>query len=161
MYRHQGLTNLIGRIYDTTLDPSLWPDVLDRTARFVGGSAAVLINKNPTAKSVSLFHESGADWNYLNLYYNRYIELDPITTRRYMRMIVPHIRRSMMIGRAVDIDRTESRTFKETLDSLGAGFFLVDACGRIVHANSAGNDLLDAADFLRCSDGRLVASDGE
>src|SRR5205085_3696375 len=33
--------------------------------------------------------------------------------------------------------------------------------GRIVHANAAGHDLLDVADFLRSSDGRLVAADAE
>jgi DNA-binding CsgD family transcriptional regulator len=36
---------------------------------------------------------------------------------------------------------------------------LVDANGGIVHANAAGNAILDAADFLRSTGGRLVAGD--
>jgi len=34
------LSKLIGDIYDTTLDPSLWVDALESAARFIGGSAA-------------------------------------------------------------------------------------------------------------------------
>ncbi len=33
------LSDLIGTIYDTTLDRALWSDVLRRSAEFVGGSA--------------------------------------------------------------------------------------------------------------------------
>jgi len=44
-----------------------------------------------------------------------------------------------------------------TLNGLGVAIFLVDAGGRIVHANAAGHDMVDEGDFLRSADGRLVA----
>ena len=37
--------------------------------------------------------------------------------------------------------------------------FLVDASGRIVHANAAGHDMLYAGDFLRSIGGRLATRD--
>jgi DNA-binding CsgD family transcriptional regulator len=37
--------------------------------------------------------------------------------------------------------------------------FLVDATGRIVHANAAGHVILQADDYLRAADGRLLAND--
>ena len=60
-------------------------------------------------------------------------------TRRRMRLIAPHIRRSVLIGRLIDLKSAEAENFSGVLDSLGAGMFLVDSAGRIVHANAAGH----------------------
>ena len=53
------LPELIGEIYDAALDPSLWNDVVGKIARFVGGSAAVIVSKNPTAGNDNAYDESG------------------------------------------------------------------------------------------------------
>ena len=231
MYKTQRLADLIGRIYDATVDTSLWPDALDRAAQFIGGSAAVLISKNPTARRVNLFYEAGADPHYLRLYSNRYAELDPLTaghffadveqplavsdlipydeflgtrfykewvrpqglvdfvgavldktttgvamfgifrhqrdgiadetTRRCMRLIVPHIRRALLISRTIHSNQAEARTFRDAFDCFGAGAFLIDAQARVVHANTAGRELLNAAEVLRSVDCRLVLGDVE
>jgi len=79
--------------------------------------------------------------------------------RRRMRLIVPHIRRAVLIAKVIDLKKAEAATFADTLDGLSAGMFLVDANGRIVHANVAGHAILTARDFLRAAGGRLVASD--
>ena len=225
------LTHLIGHIYDATLDASLWRDVLDHAAQFIGGSAAVLLSKDPTARRVCLYHEAGVDPHYLQLYAHRYAALDPLTiphyfgeierplavadllpyeefletqfykewvrpqglvdfvgavldktatdvamfgifrhqrngvaddaTRRCMRVLVPHIRRAMMISRAVDSNQAEAQTLKDTFDGFGAGAFLIDVCGRLVHANAAGRDILNAGEVLRVIDGRLMVADAE
>ena len=47
----------------------------------------------------------------------------------------------------------------ELPDGLSVGLFLIDATGRIVHANAAGSGMLGAGDLLRSSGGRLVAGD--
>jgi hypothetical protein len=44
------LSDLIGRIYGTALDRALWTDALTKSVEFVGGSAATLFSKNPTAR---------------------------------------------------------------------------------------------------------------
>jgi DNA-binding CsgD family transcriptional regulator len=67
----------------------------------------------------------------------------------------------MLIGKVLDRKQLEAKTFAETLDGLSAGLFFVDAEGRIVHANAAAHDILNANDFLRSIDGRLVARDGQ
>ncbi len=45
------------------------------------------------------------------------------------------------------------------LDALAAGIFLLDATGRVVHANAAGRDIFAAGDMLRSVGGRLIARD--
>jgi DNA-binding NarL/FixJ family response regulator len=45
----------------------------------------------------------------------------------------------------------------DVLDGLSVGMFLVDADGRIVHANAAGQVVLAAADVLCCAAGCLAA----
>jgi DNA-binding CsgD family transcriptional regulator/PAS domain-containing protein len=77
--------------------------------------------------------------------------------RRRMRMIVPHIRRAVLIGRAIDLKTTEAARLADTLDGLSAAMFLVDANGRIVHANAAGHAVLCADDYLKAAGGRLIA----
>ena len=42
-----------------------------------------------------------------------------------------------------------------------AGMYLVDATGRLIHANAAGNAILDAGDILSIVGGRLVAGDAQ
>ena len=79
--------------------------------------------------------------------------------RRRMRLVVPHIRRSVLIGRLIDLKTAETETFAGAIDSLSAGMFLVDASGRIVHANASGLALLAAGAPLRALNGRFGASD--
>jgi DNA-binding CsgD family transcriptional regulator len=81
--------------------------------------------------------------------------------RRRMRLIVPHIRRAVLIGRMFDLKAAEAATFADTLDGLSAGMCLVDAEGRIVHANAAGHAILAAGDILSVVGGRLVAYDAQ
>jgi DNA-binding CsgD family transcriptional regulator len=79
--------------------------------------------------------------------------------RRRMALVIPHVRRGLLIGKTLNLKQAEAACFSDILDGLSAGMVLVDVHGRIVHANAAGNAILDAADFLRAAGGRLVASD--
>jgi DNA-binding CsgD family transcriptional regulator len=81
--------------------------------------------------------------------------------RRRMRLLVPHLRRAVLIGRLFDLKAAEAASLADTLDGLAAGMFLVDATGRIIHANAAGHGILSAGDFLSAAGGRLFASDGQ
>jgi DNA-binding CsgD family transcriptional regulator/PAS domain-containing protein len=74
-----------------------------------------------------------------------------------MRLVGPHVRRAMAIGRLVDRGQAERETLSDVLDGLSAGVFLLDAAGRIVHANAAARTVLAAQDFLFSARGRLVA----
>jgi DNA-binding CsgD family transcriptional regulator len=81
--------------------------------------------------------------------------------RRRMGLVVPHVRRAVLIGQVIDLKRTEVATFADMLDGLSAGIFLIAADGRIVHANAAGHGMLSAGSFLRSMSGRLVSSDNQ
>ena len=65
--------------------------------------------------------------------------------RRRMRLLVPHVRRSAMIGKLINLSRVEAAAMADTLDGLQAGMFLVDAAGRLVHANASGRAMLTRA----------------
>jgi DNA-binding CsgD family transcriptional regulator/PAS domain-containing protein len=80
-------------------------------------------------------------------------------TRKRARLIAPHVRRAVLVSRVIELKTTAADTFSETLDGLNAGMFLVDAGGRIVHANAAGHALLAAGEVARAIGGRLIAQD--
>jgi DNA-binding CsgD family transcriptional regulator/PAS domain-containing protein len=81
--------------------------------------------------------------------------------RRHLRLIAPHIRRAVLIGRMFEFKAAEIATFADTLDGLSAGMYLVDPEGRLIHANAAGNAILDAGDILSSAGGRLTARDAQ
>ena len=80
-------------------------------------------------------------------------------TRECMRLIVPHMRRAVLVAHLVDHRTAEAATFGDALDGIGAGLFFVDASGRIVHANAGGHAMLAQGTLLRAIGGRLVPND--
>jgi DNA-binding CsgD family transcriptional regulator/PAS domain-containing protein len=80
-------------------------------------------------------------------------------TRDRMRFIVPHLRRAVLISNLVDHGKAEAALFGDTLDGIAAGLFLVDANGRILHANASGQALLARGMVLRAYGGKLVSHD--
>jgi DNA-binding CsgD family transcriptional regulator len=79
-------------------------------------------------------------------------------TRRRMRLIAPHIRRAVVLGRLIDLKHTDAKSF-EVLDSLGTAIFLLGSDGFIVHANLMANSMLDDGALLQSVGGRLVIED--
>ena len=80
---------------------------------------------------------------------------------RRMRLIAPHIRRAVAIGRAIDLKAAQAATFSDAFDRLSSCMLLVDATGRIVHANAAAHAMLASENVLRVVSGRVVACDSK
>jgi len=81
--------------------------------------------------------------------------------RDRMRLIIPHIRRAVLIGRAIELQTTQAATFADTLDGISAGMLLVDARGGIVHANASGHAMLAEGSVLRAAGGKLAANNAD
>lgn len=79
--------------------------------------------------------------------------------RRRIGLIAPHVRRAALVGRALEHKTAEAATLADTLDGLSAAMFLVDADGRVVHANAAGEAMLRQGLVLSVAFGKLAASD--
>jgi len=79
--------------------------------------------------------------------------------RERLRLIVPHIRRAVLVGQRVDRAAANAATFGNALDGIGAGLFFVDARGRIVHANTSGQDMLTQGVLARGNSGKLAHYD--
>lgn len=45
-------SSLVSDIYDAVIDPSLWRNVLEKSMRFVGGSAVSLFSKDATSRAL-------------------------------------------------------------------------------------------------------------
>src|SRR5262249_6091531 len=77
--------------------------------------------------------------------------------RTRMGVLVPHVRRAVLIGQVIDVHKTEASTLADTLDGLSAGMFVVDATGRIIHANCSGQIMISDGKVIRAAGGRLLA----
>jgi DNA-binding CsgD family transcriptional regulator len=80
-------------------------------------------------------------------------------SKRRMRLIAPHVRRAVLIGKAIDLKTAQSASFADALDGLSAAMFMVQTNGRIVHANAAGHAMLAASGFLYAASDRLMVRD--
>ncbi len=81
--------------------------------------------------------------------------VDAETCRR-MGLIVPHVRRAVLISRALEHRQASSEKLNEVLDLMSAGIFLIGADGRVMHENQAGAALLDRGDVLIRRAGQLI-----
>jgi DNA-binding CsgD family transcriptional regulator len=224
------LSHLIGDIYDASLDPARWPQLLEKVCGFVEGMAAAVMAQDAAQGNAQFFFEWGNDPNYLKSYNEVYAKLSPIivpamlytkagdvlstadlipydefrasrffaewaapqgvvdliaatldksTTsyavvsvqrhehqgivddecRRRMGLLAPHFRRAVAIGKVIDLHKVEAAAFADMLDGLAAAMFLVDAAGRIVHANAAGHIMLNEASVMRPTGGKFATVD--
>jgi len=82
-------------------------------------------------------------------------------TRRRMRLIVPHIRRALLVTREIETRAFQAGTLAVAFDGLTAGMIVVDAAADVLYANRAGQAILRDGDMLRVLGGRLAAADPE
>jgi DNA-binding CsgD family transcriptional regulator/PAS domain-containing protein len=78
-------------------------------------------------------------------------------THRRMRLIVPHVRRAVLVGKVIERDRQQAASLEDTFDGLAAAMVLVDAQGRVVHANTAARAMAGGSISVR--QGALVVDD--
>ncbi|MGH6752961.1 MAG: helix-turn-helix transcriptional regulator, partial [Bradyrhizobium sp.] len=79
--------------------------------------------------------------------------------RRRTALLVPHFRRAVAIGKVIDLHKVDAATLGDTLDGLAAAVLIVDAAGRIAHANAAAYLMLDEAKVIRKAGNKLIALD--
>jgi DNA-binding CsgD family transcriptional regulator len=106
----------------------------------------------------SLLEKSTSSYSVFSVFRHDPIDED---CRQRMRLLVPHIRRSALIGKTIELKTAEAATLADTLDAVTAGTFLVDSVGRLVHANARGHALISEESLLRAAAGRLVASQAD
>jgi DNA-binding CsgD family transcriptional regulator len=73
------------------------------------------------------------------------------------RLLLPHIRRAVMISDVLDIRTIERDRMSETLDLLRYGVIIVNADCRILHANASAESMLRANHLIGVSGGVLKA----
>jgi DNA-binding CsgD family transcriptional regulator len=227
--RESALSQLIGQIYDAAIDPALWPGVMERICGFVGGSIANLYIHDSNSQGAALIHSHGQDPQYLKLYLEKYVRMNPLypastfievgkvidglslvppdeylASRFYqewvkpqgivdvllanveksgssiaalavrlterdgplddetferMELIIPHVRRAVLIGKVIDWHKLEISALVGAIDALAAAVFLLNSEGGVVHANSAGRRVLARGDMLRAPNNILTAND--
>ena len=79
--------------------------------------------------------------------------------RRRFALVVPPLRDVLPIRNVIDRSEIEPAALAESLDMLSSGLFLVDASGRIIHANLNGYTMLSETNVVGARDGKLGAID--
>jgi DNA-binding CsgD family transcriptional regulator len=230
MLEIESFSELVGDIYDASLDPALWPSVCETACAFVGASGAGLIWQDTLRKAAHLYFSFGVEPRFLENYKETYCKLNPafptllffdveevhsvvpdcvsrdeLRSSRFGRewllpqglidglfcnvkksatscdlflavrsmgdgfaddemhrrfaLVAPHVRRAVLIGEVLDQRKVEAAALADGLDTLTAGMFLVDAIGRIVHANASGHMMVADAKVVRAASGKLAAAD--
>ena len=106
--------------------------------------------------AASLLDESGTGDAVLSPF--RCERIDDLARRR-VRLLMPHIRRAIVIGKVLLLRDAKTATLADALDSVAAALFLVDGQGRLTRSNATGQILIAEGSILRTAGGRLVVSD--
>jgi DNA-binding CsgD family transcriptional regulator len=106
--------------------------------------------------AASLLDESGTGDAVLSPF--RPARIDDLARRR-VRLLLPHIRRAIFIGKVLLLRDAKTATLADALDSIAAALFLVDGQGRLTRSNARGEALIADGSILRTAGGRLVVSD--
>jgi DNA-binding CsgD family transcriptional regulator len=75
-----------------------------------------------------------------------------------LRILAPHLRRAVVIGRLLEASMSAASSFADALDAAAAGVVLVDDTRRVVHANRAAAAMLAAGDPIRVTGDQLELS---
>jgi DNA-binding CsgD family transcriptional regulator len=223
------VSQLIGDIYDASLDPALWPVVFATATKYIGGSSTNLFSQDIVGAKSTIYFSAGQDSHFRQLYHQKYFKINPVfptvvffdvertlsipdclpreefcgslfgrewiapqgyvdvlfanveksstscavfsvmrhvtdglvddECRRRFALVLPHVRRALLIGKVIDLHKVEAAALADSLDTLVSGMFIVNATGRIVHANASGCAMVAEAKVLRAPDGRLTATD--
>jgi DNA-binding CsgD family transcriptional regulator len=79
--------------------------------------------------------------------------------RRRSSLIVPHIRRALLIGNVIERHKVEAAALADALDGLGSAMILVDGTVRIIHANAAGHQMIAERNVIHAPGGGLRTFD--
>ncbi len=74
----QKLHDLVGDIYDTTLNHESWTGVVGKIAGFAGAQCGGLVSKDPKSKLAVSPYNYGVDPHYVQLYEETYSKFDPL-----------------------------------------------------------------------------------
>jgi DNA-binding CsgD family transcriptional regulator len=225
----QQFSHLVGDIYDASLNPDRWMDVLEQAASFLKSATATLGSFDAVQRIATFTKPWGYDPEYLKVYFERYATPNPLVwgtwltnvgdvvsigdlmpyeeyrasaifqewgvpqgyidavqatiektatalaffhvirhereglvddeIRRRMKLLAPHLRRALLIGKVIDLHKIEAASFADALDGLAAGMFLVDVDARIVHANIRGREMLSAREIVIGANGWFSVRD--
>src|SRR5262249_11165648 len=72
------VSELVGNIYDASINPSLWPRVLEQTCGYIQGIAAVLVAHEATAGSGEFYFSWGDDPVYTESYSRTFSKINPL-----------------------------------------------------------------------------------
>jgi len=232
MREAEQLSQVIGDIYDASLDPALWPNAIESICGYIGAASASLHSQDSISRATdALFWwgDASSAPHYFKIYLEQYGKINPIfpgviffdveqpvtvpdvisceefvqtrffrewlapqslmdgmfsnlekgatscalftamrhaaqgqvddRMRRRFELITPHVRRSMLIGKVIDLHRVEAAALADSLDELASGMVIVDSTGRIIHANLSAHRLIAEANVLRPANGRIAAID--
>jgi DNA-binding CsgD family transcriptional regulator len=95
------------------------------------------------------------------LAFGRHWDCGPFTMREKnaLRMLLPHVQRSVVISNLLDIKSVRSESFAATLDAMETAVLLVAENLHIVHANAAAHILLKEGDEISDRGGTLKVKD--
>lgn len=77
------------------------------------------------------------------------------------RLLIPHLRRAVLISDVLDLQTIERKRMAEALDQLRCGVVLADARSGIVHANRSAEEMMRDGDPISGSGGMLHAADAQ
>lgn len=161
---------LIGIIYETALDPRLWPLVLDGMAVFLNDTTQPVVSDrigtaSHITKSVTDLSAQTRDMNltqdetYIPTDTDHALWLASLEQHQLFERLKSHLQRALQLNLQHQHVRQTSEAVTQMLNRLAISVFLVNGEGRLLFANSQAHVLLDHQQVFQFQHGRIQPFD--
>src|ERR1700744_1547137 len=72
------LSAVIAEIYDAAIEPALWQQALASICAYVGGHSGMIYWHDAARQSAQAIHAFNTDPRYTQLYYDKYLPMNPV-----------------------------------------------------------------------------------
>ncbi|WP_157959943.1 helix-turn-helix transcriptional regulator [Devosia submarina] len=223
---YEDLADIIGRIYDCSLDASRWPETLGFIVAATGANCGQIGVQDPVKMQADFAVEWGVTPEFARLYAEKFVSICPFLltpyfvevggiisvsemidraefqssrfyrewcrpqlvedflagiimksassyggfslsfprvvdddAKRMHALLLPHVARSVTIGRLLSGVRSEASALETTINALSTGVLFLDTNGQILRSNPAADRLVDDGSVIRRSrTGKLSAA---
>jgi DNA-binding CsgD family transcriptional regulator len=84
----EAFSQMVGSIYDSAIDPDLWPSALLRIREYAIGQCATIFTKDVASRTGGVVYDDGGiSLSYREDYFRRFIRLDPTVVAQYYATI--------------------------------------------------------------------------
>ena len=154
--------DLIEVIYDTAVDPTFWPLILEGFSKLVDNDQSLLLDDLSKEQGYSNHNDivfKSTQSRGLHTFTNEYIDREPSSEQAFVNLLTPHFRRAYLLNRHIVSIEQERDFYRQYYDKLVIGVIVIDSEYNVITSNQSALNIIQNNQQLDVINNRLVNHD--